>query len=51
MKNHATDPEIGFLTKSYSKPYVHAMAMQFGSQNSVTSIKDQEFSQREIVLI
>ena len=58
MKNHAADPEIGFLTKSISKPYVRAMAMptawdlrQFGSQNSVTSIKDQEFSQREIVLI
>ena len=58
MKNHAADPEIGFLTKSYSKPYVHTMAMptawdlrQFGSQNFVKSIKDQEFSQREIVLI
>ena len=27
MKNHAADPEIGFLTKSISKPYDHAMAM------------------------
>ena len=27
MKNHAADPEIGFLTKSISKPYVRAMAM------------------------
>ena len=39
MKNHAADPEIGFLTKSISKPYVRAIAMptawdlrQFGSQ-------------------
>ena len=26
-KNHAADPEIGFLTKSISKPYGHATAM------------------------
>ena len=26
-KNHAADPEIGFLTKSISKPYGCAMAM------------------------
>ena len=58
IKNHAADPEIGFLTKSYSKPYVPAMAMptawdlrQFGNQNFVKSIKDPEFSQREIALI
>ena len=25
-KNQAADPEIGFLTKSISKPYGHAMA-------------------------
>ena len=27
MKNHAADPEIGFLAKSISKPYDPAMAM------------------------
>ena len=27
MKNHAADPEIGFLTKSISKPYGRATAM------------------------
>ena len=27
MKNHAADPEKGFLTKSISKPYGHATAM------------------------
>ena len=26
-KNHADDPEIGFLTKSISRPYGRAMAM------------------------
>ena len=26
-KNHAADPEIGFLKKSISKPYGRAMAM------------------------
>ena len=26
-KNHAADPEIGFLTKSISKPYGRATAM------------------------
>ena len=26
-KNHAADPEIGFLTKSIPKPYGHATAM------------------------
>ena len=26
-KNHATDPEIGFLTKSILKPYGRATAM------------------------
>ena len=26
-KNHAADPEIGFLTKSISKPYGRAKAM------------------------
>ena len=26
-KNHETDPEIGFLTKSISKPYGRATAM------------------------
>ena len=26
-KNHAADQEIGFLTKSISKPYGRAMAM------------------------
>ena len=26
-KNHAADPEIGFLTKSSSKPYGHATGM------------------------
>ena len=26
-KNHKADPEIGFLTKSISKPYGSAMAM------------------------
>ena len=26
MKNYAADPEIGFLTKSYSKPYDRATA-------------------------
>ena len=27
MKNHAADPEIGFLTKSISKPYGRTTAM------------------------
>ena len=27
LKNHAADPEKGFLTKSISKPYGHATAM------------------------
>ena len=27
MKTNAADPEIGFLTKSISKPYGHATAM------------------------
>ena len=27
MKNRAADPEIGFLTKSISKPYDRATAM------------------------
>ena len=27
MKNHAADPEIGFLTKSILKPYSRATAM------------------------
>ena len=26
-KNHVADPEIGFLTKSISKPYGRALAM------------------------
>ena len=26
-KNHTADPEIGFLTKSISKPYGRAMTM------------------------
>ena len=26
-KNHEADPEIGFLTKSLSKPYGHPAAM------------------------
>ena len=27
MKNHAADPEIGFLTKTISKPYSRTTAM------------------------
>ena len=27
MKNHAADPEIGFLAKSILKPYGHATGM------------------------
>ena len=27
LKNNVADPEIGFLTKSISKPYGRAMAM------------------------
>ena len=31
-KNHAADPEIGFLTKSISKPYGRATAMPPASE-------------------
>ena len=49
-KNHVADPEIGFLTKSISKPYGRATAMSpaweliNGSRNNekLTMVESQE---------
>ena len=37
-KNHATDPEKGFLTKSISKPYGRATAIPTASELRISVI-------------